>query len=162
MNLNSVGQGWLMFLCVMICLMVGFIGSFATRPAIPTWYQGLNKPAFTPPSYVFAPVWSTLYTIMGISLFLVVSRGLSHPPVAWAAGVFAIQLALNLAWSLLFFGLRSPALGMLDISLLWVAIGVTIFMFWRVSPAAAILLVPYLLWVSFAALLNFSIWRLNP
>ena len=147
---------------IVLCQLAGGIGAFATAPAISTWYQALQKPSFSPPHWIFAPVWLVLYTLMGISLFLVWRGGLRIPEVRRALVWFFIQLTLNALWSWAFFGLRSPLWGLIDISLLWIAIGLTLLHFWKISRMAGLLLVPYILWVSFAALLNFSIYRLNP
>ena len=124
------------------------------------WYEQLVKPAWTPPGWLFGPVWTVLYGLMGVAAWLVWKRrGFAGAPNA--LGAFIVQLALNAAWSWLFFGLRRPGLALLDILLLWAAIAITALLFWRHRGLAAALLVPYLLWVSFAACLNFEIWRLN-
>jgi len=146
---------------IILCLLAGFIGSLFTRPAIPGWYATLNKPPFTPPSAVFAPVWTALYFLMGISLFLVWRAEKDAPRRQTALIFFALQLILNTLWSILFFGLHSPLAGLVDIACLWAAIVLTIVLFSRISKTAAWLLVPYLLWVSFATLLNASILVLN-
>jgi tryptophan-rich sensory protein len=145
---------------VLLCQLVGFIGSLFTTPAIPTWYPTLNKPFFTPPNWIFGPVWISLYLLMGISLFLIWRRS-DHPQFKPALFFFFVQLMLNVFWSAAFFGLRSPLLGLIDIILLWVAILFTILNFFKISKSAGTLLIPYLVWVSFAALLNFSLWILN-
>lgn len=145
---------------LVICQLAGVIGSYFTTPAIPTWYRALNKPFFTPPDWLFGPVWIGLYLLMGISLFLVLRRT-THPQFKAAVIIFFVQLTLNALWSIAFFGLRSPLLGLVDIVLLWVAIVLTILRFWDISKTAGALLVPYLLWVSFALLLNMSLWILN-
>ena len=147
---------------ILLCQLVGFISSLATNPAIPTWYETLEKPPFSPPNRIFGPVWITLYALMGISLFIIWQRGLKAPGVKPALFFFTLQLLLNALWSWAFFGLRSPLIGLLDIVLLWVAILLTIRSFYMVSKTAGLLLFPYLLWVSFAAILNFSLWILNP
>ncbi len=146
---------------VVVCLLAGFIGSFFTSSSIPTWYAGVSKPAFNPPNWVFAPVWTALFILMGISLYLVWNKGLQVNAVKIAVAVFAIQLILNVLWSVLFFGLKSPLYAFIEIIILWLSILFTIVLFFRISRTAGYLLVPYILWVSFAALLNFSIWRLN-
>lgn len=155
---------------VVICECAGLLGSLFTIPSIPGWYATLMKPALAPPNWVFGPVWTTLYALMGIAAFLVWRRGgfghATHNPATRAAArtaltVFAIQLALNVAWSLIFFGLRSPAGAFVDIALLWFLIIFTIITFYKISRPAAYLLLPYLLWVGFAAYLNFAIWVLN-
>lgn len=139
--------------------MAGFLGALFTTPNIRGWYAGLEKPWFVPPSWVFAPAWTTLFLLMGLALFLVWERkgslGLRGYLPFWT------QLGLNVAWSGLFFGLRSPLLGLVEIGLLWVAILVNIVVFWRVRKASGLLLVPYIAWVSFAAALNYNVWILN-
>lgn len=146
---------------LILCQLAGFMGSLATTPSIPTWYQSIVKPSFTPPNWIFAPVWTMLYVLMGISLFLVWNKGLEKPGVKLALLFFFLQLALNILWSFLFFGLHSPLFAFIEIVFLWPAILVTILIFLPISKGAGYLLIPYLLWVSFAAVLNFSLWRLN-
>ena len=146
---------------IAVCLLAGVIGSVFTMPAIPGWYASLNKPSFSPPSWLFGPVWTILYLLMGISAYLVWKNGLQAPNVKSALSIFGVQLALNLLWSILFFGLHSPFAGLVCIVLLWVSIALTIVAFNRISRKAALLLVPYILWVTFAALLNFTVWQLN-
>lgn len=146
---------------IVVCQLAGFIGSFFTRPSIPAWYTTLKKPPFTPPNWLFGPVWITLYVMMGVSLFLVWREGLKDRKVRVALSIFGVQLALNTVWSMVFFGLRSPLVGLIEISVLWIAIVLTILYLFRVSATAGLLLIPYILWVSFAAVLNFFIWRLN-
>jgi len=146
---------------ILICQLAGIVGSFFTAPAIPTWYAQLKKPSFVPPSWVFAPVWIILFFLMGVSVYLIWSRGVERKQVRIAPFIFSVQLILNILWSFFFFGLQSPLLGFIDIVLLWFAILATILSFYKISPKAAFLLIPYILWVSFAALLNFSILQLN-
>ncbi|WP_458188970.1 TspO/MBR family protein [Haladaptatus sp. NG-WS-4] len=141
---------------VAVCELAGIVPSILTANDVATWYPTLSKPAFTPPGWLFGPVWTTLYLLMGIALFLVWRRG-----NRFALAVFAVQLALNAAWTLVFFGMRWPAGGLVVIFALLVAIVATLFAFARVDRRAAVLLVPYLLWVSFATLLNYELWRLN-
>jgi len=143
-----------------ICQLAGLIGSLFTRPAIPTWYQSLNKPFFAPPNWLFGPVWISLYLLMGIALFLV-WRKAGEARVKTALFIFALQLLFNAFWSVAFFGFRSPAFGLIIILLLWITLLLTIILFARLSLAASILLWPYFLWVSFASWLNFSLWWLN-
>jgi benzodiazapine receptor len=142
-------------------LLVGFLGSIATSKSVGTWYVTLDKPSFNPPSSVFGPVWTVLYVMMGISLFLVWQKGVASPNVKTGIAIFAIQLALNLSWSFAFFGARSPLAGAVVIVALWCAIVATMAVFARVSRPAVLLLVPYLAWVSFASVLNFSLYFLN-
>ena len=147
---------------IVACQCAGIIGSIFTTPAIPTWYAALQKPAFTPPSWLFAPAWITLYLLMGIAAFLIWRQGLGQKGVKWALVIFLVQLVLNALWSVVFFGLQSPLYGMVVILALWVAILLTILRFFKLSTAAGALLLPYILWVSFAAALNVSVWVLNP
>jgi benzodiazapine receptor len=147
---------------VAICEAAGILGSLFTTPKIATWYQTLILPSFAPPSWVFAPVWTTLYLLMGISLFLILRERQKKIPISRPISIFAIQLALNVLWSYLFFGLQSPLLGLIGIIVLWVAIVLTIREFDRISRPAAYLLLPYIVWVTIAAVLNYSIWALNP
>lgn len=139
------------------CFAVAVLGSVATSPEIPRWYATLRKPSWTPPNWLFAPVWTALYAMMAIAAWLVWKRA------GWslALTLFSIQLVLNLVWSFIFFKFHSPPLALIDIVLLWAAIAATIVKFAAVSQIAALLLVPYLIWVTFATALNFSIWRLN-
>jgi len=146
---------------IIACLAAGAIGSIFTRQAIPTWYATLEKPAFNPPNWLFVPAWTLLYLLMGIAAFLVWRKGLENRQVRIALIVFLVQLILNALWSVVFFGLESPLYGLIVIVALWVAILFTVLKFYRVSLAASVLLWPYLLWVTFAAVLNSSIWLLN-
>ena len=169
---------------ILICQAAGLIGSLFTSPAIPTWYAALEKPSFNPPNWVFAPVWTILFLLMGVSLYLVwakdwhievkageVKRKTWNPlskklfTGSWreenAVLIFSLQLALNILWSVIFFGLKMPGLAFFEILMLWFAILYTIVNFFRISKTAGFLLLPYLLWVSFAGILNFFIWRLN-
>lgn len=124
------------------------------------WYAALNKPSWNPPSWVFGPVWTSLYAMMAVAAWLVWRRG-GFLMRRWALVLFLIQLALNAAWTPLFFGLHLPAVAFFEILLLWVAIAATLIAFFRSNRLAGWLLVPYLAWVSFAAMLNFALWRLN-
>jgi translocator protein len=146
---------------VVACLAAGAIGSVFTRSAIPTWYATLQKPFFSPPNWLFAPVWTLLYILMGVAAFLVWRKGLENRQVRIALILFLIQLVLNALWSVVFFGLESPLYGFIVIVVLWVAILFTALKFYRISLASSVLLWPYLLWVTFAAVLNSSIWLLN-
>ena len=146
---------------IVACLAAGAIGSLFTRSAIPTWYATLEKPPFSPPNWLFAPVWTLLYILMGIAAFLVWRKGLENRGVRIALIVFLIQLVLNALWSVVFSGLESPLCGLIVISVLWVAILVTVIKFFKISRVASVLMWPYLLWVTFAAVLNASIWLLN-
>jgi len=146
---------------IIICQLAGFIGSLFTTPAIPNWYRTLTKPSFNPPNSIFSPVWITLFVLMGISLFLVWQKNLKDRKVKTALTFFAVQLVLNILWSIIFFRLESPFFAFIEIIILWLAILLTILKFFKVSKPAGVLLLPYILWVSFAAFLNFSIWNLN-
>lgn len=136
-------------------------GGLVTRPNIPTWYAGLAKPSFSPPNWLFAPVWTTLYAMMAYALWRILSLPKSHPGRMGAVILFFVQLALNSAWSFAFFGAQSPLLGLVVIAALIVAILATIAAFWKLDRVAALLLAPYLAWVCFATLLNGSIWQMN-
>jgi translocator protein len=143
-------------------LAVGAIGAIWTAEAIPAWYRGLTKPSWTPPDAVFAPVWTSLYLAMGVALLDVLRARRDASGGVWLAGVlFGLQLALNLGWSWLFFGRRDPQAALVEIALLHLAITATILAFGRIRPRAALLLLPYLAWVSFAAVLNAEVVRLN-
>jgi benzodiazapine receptor len=146
---------------IVICHLAGVFGSAFTTRAIPTWYASINKPWFTPPDWVFAPVWLALYTLMGISLYLVWREHAKGAKSRVPLIAFAVQLALNAAWSAAFFGLHSPLAGLVIICALLAALGLAAAMFARVSRPAGLLLVPYVLWVAFAAVLNASIYVLN-
>ena len=145
-----------------ICYLVAFIGSIFTAPNVPTWYAALEKPLFSPPDWVFAPVWTALFTLMGISAFLVWQEAPTDPRVKAALAVFILQLGVNVSWSAAFFGLHSPLAGLAVIVVLWALIALNIQKFRAISRTAGALLLPYIIWVSFAAVLNFAIWRLNP
>jgi benzodiazapine receptor len=147
-------------IAIFVCQLAGIIGSVFTTSAIPEWYSTLVKPEFTPPSWLFAPVWITLYTLMGISLYLVWGRK-DKKDATPALLVFFAQLVLNAVWSIVFFGLQSPFYAFIIIIFLWVLIAGSIYFFYPISKTAAYLMIPYILWVSFAALLNYFIWILN-
>lgn len=158
MKLNDYAR---VIISVAVSEAAGVVGSLFTISAIPTWYAALQKPAFNPPAWVFGPIWTVLYLWMGISLFLIWRMGTENKKVRMAIILFAGQLILNALWPIIFFGLRSPAFAFLEIVVLWAAIIWTIVLFYKISRAAGVLLLPYMLWVSFAAYLNFAIWRLN-
>ncbi len=146
-------------LVVALPLAVGGIGAIWTAEAIPAWYRSLAKPSWTPPDFVFAPVWTTLYLAMGVAMLDVIRS--RREGVGLAGVLFGLQLALNLGWSWLFFGRRNPDAALIEIALLHASIVATILAFGRVRPRAALLLLPYLAWVSFAAVLNAEVVRLN-
>jgi tryptophan-rich sensory protein len=157
---NALQQGIGLAVSVFACFAAAGLGSIATTSSIPTWYADLAKPAWTPPDWIFGPVWTLLYSMMAIAAWLVWRRtGLAGAKLP--LGLFAVQLVLNTLWSILFFGLRSPGGAMIEIVLLWAAILATLIAFWRRSRLAGGLLVPYLAWVSFAAVLNAAIWWLG-
>lgn len=159
-----MGKGSKIFklvISILVCQGAGIVGSIFTSPAISTWYITLQKPSFNPPNWIFAPVWTLLFLLMGISLYLIWSKGLEDKKIKTAVFVFGIQLVLNIFWSFLFFGLQSPLYAFIEIVILWLAILLTIISFHKISKIAAYLLLPYILWVSFAAVLNFSILILN-
>ena len=146
---------------IILCQAAGMIGALFTIKAIPTWYAALEKPSFNPPNWIFGPVWLTLYTMMGVSLYLV-WREREKPGGSRAAlWIFGLQLFLNAIWTPVFFGARLLFPAFIVISLLWFFIILTILSFRKHNRIAAILLIPYLLWVSFASILNLSIWLLN-
>jgi tryptophan-rich sensory protein len=145
---------------LVICLGVAQLGSLLTSPEIPNWYAALNKPSWNPPNWVFPVVWTTLYAIMAVAAWLVwKTGGFGHARMALT--LFGIQLALNVAWSAIFFRMHQPGWAFVEILVLWVLIMATVITFWQVRQAAAWLMIPYLAWVAFAAFLNFTIWRLN-
>lgn len=147
---------------VITCLAVGYFSGQVTQLAITTWYPTLVKPSFNPPNWIFAPVWTTLYILMGIAAGLVWDRiEIENELVKKALVLFAVQLVLNALWSFLFFGLKNPMLAGIEIIILWLMIYETYAKFTKISKTAGYLLIPYLLWVSFATVLNGSIWWLN-
>jgi len=149
------------FIFILISQVAGLIGSIFTGPAIPTWYAALNKPGFNPPGWLFGPVWVILYTMMGLAAYLVYLKLGEGGFARGALILFFIHLCFNSLWSILFFGLKSPGLALIEIILLWGMILALIIVFYPIDKRAAYLMLPYILWVSFAAILNFSIWRLN-
>jgi len=169
---------------ILVCQLVGLVGSFFTAPAIDTWYALLNKPSFTPPGSFIGAVWIILFFLMGISLYLVWSKNWKIEmiaqgslPKAWnrfseklwsgawkeenAFLIFTLQLVLNILWSVIFFGLKFPGLAFFELLMLWFAILYTIANFYRISKPASFLLLPYIAWVSFAGYLNFMLWQMN-
>ncbi len=143
---------------IIICHLAGIIGSLFTVTSAGSWYETIIRPSWNPPGWIFGPVWLTLYTMMGISLYLVWRSGNRN----WLVfGVFGLQLVLNALWSILFFGMQTPGYAFIEIIILWLSIIASIIIFFSVSRTASYLLIPYALWVSFAAFLNFTIWKLN-
>jgi translocator protein len=147
---------------ILFCVIVGSLGSVVTITGPGSWYATLQKPFFTPPNWLFAPMWITLFVLMGIALYLVWEADTERREVQIAIGIFGMQFALNAIWSFLFFGLRSPILGLADIVLLWVMIAATIGAFYRVNKNAAYLLIPYIAWVTLASALNGAVYFMNP
>ncbi len=158
MRINNFAK---LIISVLFCLSAGFIGSAFTTPSIPTWYAVLNKPSFNPPNWLFAPVWTTLFILMGIAVFLIWQKGLKKKGVKNALIIFLFQLVFNTLWSFLFFKFHSPFWALIDIAVLWILILLSLIKFWKINKAAGILLIPYLLWVSFASILNYVIYKLN-
>lgn len=149
-------------IALVVCLMVGYSASLVTRPSIETWYVMLEKPVFNPPNWVFMPVWTLLYILMAVAAGLVWDKiEEQNEEVKKALGFFIIQLTLNAIWSYLFFGLKNPMLALIEIVLLWLMIYETYLKFTKINKTAGYLLIPYLAWVGFAAILNASIWWLN-
>ena len=146
---------------IVVSELAGIIGSIFTISAIPNWYTTLTKPTLNPPSWIFGPVWTTLYALMGTAAFLVWKKGLDRADVRKALFVFGLQLLLNATWSIIFFGLQSPGWAFVNVILMWLAIIWTMILFYKISKISTWLLVPYILWVSFAMYLNYSIWMLN-
>ncbi len=150
------------FLVVATCVVVGYLSGMVTRESVVTWYPTLIKPVFNPPSWIFAPVWTLLYIMMGVAGGMIWNQIETHPKeVKKAFAFFIVQLALNALWSYLFFGLHNPLLALIEIVLLWLMIYETYSQFKLINKTAAYLLVPYLAWVTFATVLNASIWWLN-
>ena len=149
-------------LAVGVCYLAAAVGSVFTGLSVDTWYAGLVKPPFTPPGWFIGAVWTVLYLLMGISLFLILEEDRSRPDVRRGISLFALQLGLNVLWSFLFFGLQSPVLGLIGILLLWGSVAATLLQFMKISRTAAYLLVPYLCWVTIATGLNTALLLLNP
>lgn len=158
MNIPNWGK---LLISIFVAEFIGFIGSIFTLESIPTWYVGVIKPSFSPPNWIFGPVWTTLYLLMGIAAFLIWQKGLDRKDVRSALWVYRIQLILNFLWSLIFFRWHSIGGALVEILVLWIMIAANIFVFYKISKPAGYLLLPYILWVSFAAFLNYSIWTLN-
>ena len=158
MKLNALSK---LIIAVGVSELAGIIGSVFTAPAIAGWYTTLARPELAPPNWVFGPVWTTLFALMGVTAFLVWKKGLDRKDVKIALGIFLGQLVLNTLWSIIFFGLHNPGAAFVEIIFLWLAILATIIAFAKISKLAAWLLVPYILWVSFAVYLNYAIWILN-
>jgi len=150
----------ILMLFLLVCQLPGLIGSYFTVSSIPVWYAGLNKPWFNPPNFLFGPVWFMLYVMMGVSFFMIWNTAAEFQKKT-AVIIFSIQLVLNALWSIIFFGMKNPGLAFFEIVVLWLFILLSIITFHPLSKKASYILIPYLLWVSYASVLNFAIWRLN-
>ncbi len=149
------------FISVLTCLSIGGVSGFITSTEIPTWYVAVIKPSFNPPNWIFGPVWTTLYILMAISFWLIWKSDTESSIKNRAMTFFVIQLILNFFWSIIFFSLHQLGFALIEISLMWIFILFSIISFYPISKTASFLLIPYLLWVSFASVLNFAIWKLN-
>jgi len=156
--MNNVAK---LVISIAIPLTIGATAGLFTVTGVDSWYQTINKPSWNPPGWVFGPVWTTLYVMMGIALYLIWKSGADKPVKKTAFILFAIQLTLNFFWSFIFFDQHQVGWALVEIIAMWFMILLTIFAFARVSNAAAWLMVPYISWVSFASILNYTIWRLN-
>jgi len=153
---------WLrLFFAILFCQGAGVVGSFFTVSAIDGWYKFLIKPVFSPPNWIFGPVWLTLYTLMGLALFIVWQKRLDSKNVRFAFWFFIIHLVFNALWSVVFFGFQDIRFAFVVILILWMMIAVLMLKFYKINRVSAYLLMPYFLWVSFATILNYSIWQLN-
>lgn len=161
MTQTSPKHPWIgLIVLIVLCFTAAGLGSAATTPKIDGWYADLAKPSWNPPNWIFGPVWSTLFLSMAVAAWLI-WRQKNWGGAKLPLSLFGFQLALNVLWSWLFFGLENPGMAFAEILLLWTAIAATMVAFWFRSKAAGLLFVPYLAWVTFAAILNFTIWRLN-
>jgi tryptophan-rich sensory protein len=150
-----------LFISILIPVLVGFSAGFFTMPGVEGWYAVANKPSFNPPNWIFMPVWTTLYVLMGVALYLVWKSNADADLKRTAIILFAIQLTLNFCWSIIFFTAHEPGWALVEIGVMWLMILLTIFSFGKISSIAAWLLVPYICWVSFASVLNYYVWKLN-
>lgn len=150
-----------LIICIVICLAVGGVSGYFTADEIPNWYAALNKPTFNPPNWIFGPVWSALYILMAVSLWLVWKSDVDSSIKNKAILIFAMQLILNFFWSIIFFHFHQLGFALVEIICMWIFILFSIIKFYPVSKTASYLLFPYLLWVSFASILNYAIWKLN-
>ena len=148
-------------LCIIICIIAQIASGLITKPAINSWYYGLSKPTFTPPNWLFAPVWSVLYLMMGFAWGHINNGFSNYNMIKRANLLFVLQLIFNFLWSMLYFGAHSIGYALIDIIFLWVALIFTTYQFFKISKLAGWLLIPYLLWLSYAVVLNASIWHLN-
>lgn len=150
-----------LIISIAIPVLIGGSAGFFTATGVESWYQTIQKPSWNPPSWIFAPVWTTLYVLMGIALFLIWKSAAPDTLKKTAIGLFALQLTLNFFWSFIFFKLEQPGWALAEIIVMWIFILLTIFSFAKINTTAAWLLVPYISWVSFATILNYTIWKLN-
>lgn len=148
-------------LSIVICQSAGLLGTVFTFSSIENWYNLLNQPSFRPPNWLFGPVWTILYTLMGISLYWVWAKGIEKKSVKSALTLFTLQLVLNASWSIVFFGLHNIFLSLINIAVLWILIVLVIVRFYKIDKKASLIFLPYLVWVSFASFLNYNIWLLN-
>lgn len=159
---NVIPDGWKLIVAIVICEGVGIISGLLSRSEMNTWFATLAKPSWNPPAYLFGPVWTTLYLLMGVSLWIIwKSDTIAIKKKRNAINIFAVQLFLNFWWSILFFKLHQPGLAFIDILLMLITILLTIYQFFKISKLAAWLLVPYISWVIFASVLNYTIWKMN-
>lgn len=158
---NKLASSWKFIIAILLCESIGIMGGFLGSANSNDWFDTLNKPAWNPPGYLFGPVWTALYLLMGIALGIIWTNNSPELNKRTAYSLFAVQLFLNFWWSIFFFNFHSPALALVDIVLMLITITLTIFSFSTFSKPAAWLLVPYIAWVSFASILNFTIWNLN-
>ncbi|MCX6813595.1 MAG: tryptophan-rich sensory protein [Candidatus Azambacteria bacterium] len=156
-NINKFKLG----VSILLPLLAGAVGSFFTMPAVNSWYKEIAKPPFNPPNWIFGPVWTLLYILMGIALYLVWQSGVGAKKKKIAVSVFTAQLALNILWSVIFFGLKNFNFSFVELVALWGLILINLVLFSKIKKIAGWLLLPYLFWASFAAVLNFFIWQLN-
>jgi tryptophan-rich sensory protein len=155
-------SNWIkLIVAIVVCELAGAIGSIFTVSSVNSWYRTLTKPALNPPAWVFGPVWTSLYALMGIAAFIVWRKGLENKKVRKGLMIFGVQLILNAIWSIIFFGMHNPGLALVDIILLWVFVLWTIVAFYKISRTSVYFLVPYIMWISFAMYLNYAIWALN-
>ena len=157
----SISNNWKLVICIIICQATGLLSGLLSSVQNNAWYDSIQRPSWNPPGYLFGPVWSVLYLLMAISLYIIWKNNASEIRKSYACWTFAAQLFLNFWWSILFFTLQSPLLAFFDIILLIILIIATIFQFSKISKTAAWLLVPYVSWVCFAAILNYKLWILN-
>lgn len=160
-NVMKISHILKLIFAIVVSELTGVVGSIFTVSSIATWYTTLVRPSVAPPNWIFAPVWTTLFALMGIAAFIIWNKGLERRDVRNALGVFVVQLILNVFWSSIFFGMQNPGAAFAEIIVLWLAILMTTISFAKISKLAAWLLVPYIIWVTFAAYLNYAFWILN-